>query len=214
MADATYLDMQNRIIADMKRSGLATVVPAKIQEAIRRFKNEGFYPGEGSFTPIASVADQRAYDFPEDFSQLIGPIFVTNSGGAKVPMESRSITYLDTLDGQTVSPLLGPPSCYSLFGTQFVVGPRPDTDDYIFDARYRKTLAAPTIGTSTGFWMNEAQDLIAHYAMGLIWQTIIRNPEFASHEFELANQFLMDLITQSDARSYSTGVEAIDYDDE
>lgn len=201
---ATYLDMKTRIAGDLRRTGLATQIADKIQEAIRHFKDEPWYETETSGT-VTSVASQREYDFPSDYSVLIGLIYVTDSSGARWPMTSVSIDDHDRLiDGTT---LTGTPDSFAVLASSFRVDPVPVDTSIVFDFKYVSNLAAPTSDEAQGFWMNEAQDVIAHQALGYLWSTVIRDPEKAQIEFQLAQQEFLRITGKSEQRIYASGFE-------
>lgn len=201
---ATYGDMKTAIAGDLRRTGLSDVIARKIQEAIAHFKDEPWYETETSFT-TPSVADQREYDFPTDFSVLIGRIFVTDSAGTRWPMEGVSIGELDEMrDGLN---LTGVSSYYAVLASQFLVEPIPADATLTFDARYVSNLAAPTTDASVGFWMNEAAYVIQHQALGYIWASTIRDQEKAQVEFGLAQQEYLRITAKSEQRIFAQGRE-------
>lgn len=204
---ATFGDMKTAIAGDLRRTGLADVIARKILEAIAHFKDEPWYETEASFT-VTSVADQREYDFPTDFSVLIGDVHVTDSAGTRWPLIPCSIGELDAMrDGLD---LTGTPTYYAVYGSQFLVEPLPADALSTFDARYVSNLAAPTTDASEGFWMNEAQYVIQHQALGYIWASTIRDQEKAQIEFGLAQQEYLRITAKSEQRIFAQGREAGD----
>ena len=201
---ANFGDMKTRIAGDLRRTGLADIIGAKILEAIRHYKDEPWYETETTLS-IPSVADQREYDLPSDFSVLIGRIYVTDGTGTRWPMNPCSIDELDSLnDGIAVT---GTPDSYVILASQFLVDPVPVDTTLTFDARYNSNLAPPTTDASGGFWMNEAQDVIAHQALGYIWGSVIRDPDKMQFEFGLAQQEYLRIIGKSEQRIFAQGRE-------
>lgn len=201
---ATYGEMKTAIAADLRRTGLADVIARKILEAIAHFKDEPWYETETTFT-VTSVADQREYDFPDDFSTLIGRIYVTDSAGTRWPMDGVSIGELDDMrDGLN---LTGTSSYYAVLASQFLVEPVPADATLTFDGRYVSNLAAPTADSSEGFWMNEAQYVIQHQALGYIWASTIRDQEKAQIEFGLAREEYLRITAKSEQRIFAQGRE-------
>jgi len=200
--------MKARLAGDLRRTGLADVIASKILEAIRHLKDEPWYETETSMS-VTSVADQREYDFPDDFSVLVGRIYTTDSAGTRSQLVPLSIDELDVMRDGTPE-VTGEPACYAVLGSQFLVDPVPTDNLTIFDARYISNLAPPTSDSSEGFWMNEAQDVVAHQALGYIWATVIRDPEKAQSEFALAQQEFLRITAKSEQRIFAQGREVCD----
>lgn len=201
---SSYADMQTRIATDLRRTNLATIIPVKIQEAIRHFKDEPFWECEASFTPITSVIGTNTYALPADFSQMIGDITVTYNGIIR-GLAPITIDELDQRNDNGITPLQGQPDAYNVFGSNFLVWPTPNQSTFLFNGRYLSNLAAPTLQTDSSFWTNEAQDLIAHYALFLLWQSVIRDGDKAKEEFTLAHTELVRLQTIAESRAYAIG---------
>jgi hypothetical protein len=200
----TFGNMQSRVAGDLRRTNLATQINDKIIEACEHFQDDAFWDNEEIAISIPSVASQQAYPLPVDFSKLIGPIRVTYNG-VTVPLEVITLDELRELDSNASIPLDGVPTRYNLFNNTFVTWPRPDKDTYLFDLDYVSNLAPPVNQSDTGFWMNQARHLIAHYAMGLIWKSVIRDQQKAADEFELANSEYRRIQATSESRAYDAG---------
>jgi hypothetical protein len=199
--------MKTAIAGDLRRTGLADVIASKIQEAIAHFKDEPWYETESSFT-VTSVADQREYDFPADFSVLVTRIYVTDSAGTRWPMDGVSIGELEDMrDGLN---LTGVSSYYAVLGSQFLVEPIPADATLTFDARYVSNLTAPSTDATEGFWMNEARYVIQHQALGYLWASTIRDQEKAQIEFGLAQQEYLRITAKSEQRIFAQGREVCD----
>lgn len=201
---ANYADMKSRIASDLRRTNLSDQIAAKILEAIRHFRDEPWYATESTLT-ITSVADQRVYSLPSDFSVLAGLVYVTDGSGTRWPMDPKSIDDFDYLDDGIITS--GTPDSYTIYASSLYVDPPPPDALHTFDAKYISNLAAPTSDATEGFWMNEAQDVIAHQALGYLWASVIRDPEKAQIEFGLAREEFLRIQGKSEQRIYAAGRE-------
>lgn len=203
---STYADLQTRIARDFRRTDMATDIPVALLEAIRHFSDEPFYSADATAGPIASVIGQKEYDLPADFVQPIDDGLMVDAMGSKTPVELVSVQELDAWDVDTETVLDGIPSLAALHGSQFLVWPRPDQDTYNFWLRYMAKAAPPSLPSdSSTFWTNDGQDLIYHYARGLLERYKLKQEQWAQASFQQADQELRRLRQSSEARIYAAG---------
>lgn len=205
MAD-TYQTLLDRISRDFRRGDLATDIPRAVLEAIRHFQNEPFYSADATYGPIATVVGQKEYDLPSDFSLPIDGGWTITANGVTYPLVLISVQEIDALDSDPVNPIDGVPLNIALHGSQFKIWPVADSTDYEINVRYLAKQAPPDLPTSSStFWTNDGQDLIYHYARGLVELHKLKQREWAQASFAQAQAELTRLREVSDARTYAAG---------
>lgn len=205
MAD-TYQTLLDRISRDFRRNDMATDIPKAVLEAIRHFQNEPFYSADATYGPIATVVGQKEYDLPSDFSLPIDDGFSISENGSSFPLEQVSIQEIDAWDSDPDDPLDGVPLKYALHGSKFAVWPRADAATYEINLRYLAKQSPPDLPTSSStFWTNDGQDLIYHYARGLLELHKLKQEMWARASFAQADTELKRLREVSDARTFSAG---------
>lgn len=197
--------MRERIVDELRRDDLATNVESAILDAVAYFSRRSHFVNQGTLTPINTVAGQKEYDLPTDFSRMI--YFEIVHDGQKDELTPVSINEIDKNDSNDDDPFEGIPIQYATYGTQFLVYPRPEESTWTFEGRYRTRYAAPDSDDDVGFWVNEAERPVRCLAKAFLYDDVIRDVEQADREYRKAEAAWSELVPEYEARVYAAGIE-------
>lgn len=199
----TYLDMQDRIVEETRRTDFAgALVQDAIQDAIRHFKDEAFLEVQAT-TTSSTVADTQTVALPTDFSSLV-TLQITDQAGNVLQMEPMTMEEMNSYNLQT-PPFTELPQGYTIFGALLYLWPVPDRI-YTLTWFYNSNLAAPDDDTDEGFWMNEASRMVRCYAKGVLWSDVAYNNDWAQAEFSKAKEEFSRMFQRAEAAGFESGI--------
>lgn len=202
---ATYLDMQDRIINETRRTDWAgDIVQRAIQDAIAHYKDEAFAEAHTT-TTSSTVANTATVAIPTDFAHLI-TLRIDDGSGSWITLDALTMEeYNDT--SLEVTPNYDVPTAFALHGGYVYLFPVPD-DVYTLSWYYVSNQTPPDEDADAGFWMNEAERMIRCYAKGILWSDVAGSQDFAQAEFKKANEEFSRLVQKAETRAYDSGIRA------
>lgn len=202
---ASYLDMQDRIISETRRTDWAgATVQGAIQDAIAHYKDEAFAESHTT-TTSSTVAETATVSLPADFSSLI-TIQLNDGQGQLLTLDPLTMEEYNNFSMED-PPSYEVPTSYAIHGSLLYLFPVPD-DAYTITWYYVSNQAPPEDDEDAGFWMNEAERMIRCYAKGILWSDVAFAPDMAQGEFKKANEEFSRLVQKAEARAYDSGIRA------
>ena len=201
---ATYADMQNRIVSEIRRSDLATETQEAIQSAIAFYKRRPVVANQAVYGPVATVVDQRTYDLPADFVTMTNLTYVKD--GISYDMVQVPVADLDALYPQLDDPATGPPLHFAIYADELHIGPQADSTEYELQGRYVSTLDAPTEDDDEGFWMTVAERAVRARAKAILIDDVLLEPELADRQYAIAKEEWGEIVREAELRAYARGV--------
>jgi len=204
-ATATYADLQSRALDELQRSDLAGApIQNAINDAIKHFQRRAHFVTESTYGPLALVTGQDVYPLPPDFSRALQ--FNLSAHGIISPLRVVSIQEIDEMDANATDPTRSIPECVALYGSDFKVYPRPDSNAYTLTVRYLNRYATPQSDDDEGFWVNEAETPIRLWAQGVLWRDYMLDRERATENFAAAEAEWVELVAEYEARVFAPGI--------
>lgn len=159
----SFAAMEARIIAELHRDDIATVVDDYINDAISHYQRFRFWFNETSATQN-TASGTATYAWPSDMVQLDSLVITVNS--RIYPLRQLSPREIDELYNNSSS--TAQPTHYADYKQQFRLWPTPN-GTYTLTQYYLKNYTALTTGsTSSNVWTTEAEELIRTRAKKLL----------------------------------------------
>ena len=147
--------MEARIIAELHRDDVASVVDDYINDAINHYSRFRFWFNETSATQN-TVAGTATYSWPATFVALDSLTITVNS--RIYPLRQVSPAEIDEMYSSATE--TGHPTVFAMYAQQFRLYPTPDAI-YTLTQYFLKTVTALTTGSaSSNIWTNEGEELI------------------------------------------------------
>lgn len=169
--------MKTRIADEMDRSDLTSQIALAVQDAIKLYAQDAFWFNEvidefdtvngTEYYTLASVTDNTT-----TFTDIIDAVGVL-SGGTTYPLDRRTF---DVINAKQHNPTTskGAPLEYCIFNQQMRLWPVPD-GVYTVKIAGIQELSALSADVDTNAWMVEAEPLIRHKAMEILYRDIEKN---------------------------------------
>jgi hypothetical protein len=160
---STFAQMEARIISELHRDDIASVVDDYINDAISHYSRYRFWFNEKKAV-LPTIAGTPDYNWPTDLVQLDSLVITVNN--TFTPLRQISPREMDEL--YTTVSQRGSPYCFSLYQKAYRLYPTPDAV-YTLTQYYLFTVPAETTGSAVeNMWTKEAEELIRTRAKKLL----------------------------------------------
>jgi hypothetical protein len=159
----TFAAMEQRIIAELHRDDVASVVDDYINDAINHYARYRFWFNEKKAV-TQTIAGTETYNWPADFVQLDSLVITVNS--TLYPL--RPVSHRDIDEMCVMATDRGQPYCYAMYQKQYRLYPIPDA---VYTLTQYYLFAEPPLTTgsaSSNVWTTEAEELIRTRAKKLL----------------------------------------------
>lgn len=196
---ASFAAMEARIIAELHRDDIASVVDDFINDAINHYSRFRFWFNETSATQN-TASGTATYNWPTDMVELDSLTLTAN--GTTYKLRQMAPSEVDEVVFNTS--LTGVPTDFALYAKQFRLYPTPN-GTYTLNQYYLKNYTALTTGSgSSNVWTTEAEELIRARAKKLLLGHFCNDPQQAAM-YDTIERELFAGLQQQTQRSTATG---------
>jgi hypothetical protein len=157
---STYQNLQDRIADELKRADLTSQIALEIQSAIAYYQGTRFYFNERRDVTFNTVASQEFYTSSDianlTLIQEFDAVTVTVNGNR---FHVRHFPYQELEISSVTTTTLGEPNYYSFYAQQLRLYPIPQ-QVYAVRISGLFQVAAPSAGSDSNAWTNDAEELI------------------------------------------------------
>lgn len=167
----TFIDMVNRVAAELRRSNMTTEIKAAINDAISEAAKTRFYFNEMRAITFNTVIGQEYYP---DLGLVEVDTFYYTQGGTRYNLwMDNNLDANERADGNQVS---GQLSNFSRRGEEFRLYPLPSAIVPIFIEGYGKLTPYPLVNDAdTNAWMTTGERLIRAKAKAILLKEVVRD---------------------------------------
>lgn len=193
---ATFAELQAEIATEIKQTtsgSFAAQIRQAINDAIEAYQEKTFFFNQGTDS-VTTVADQQAYDLPDDLL-IIDEIQFFWGGNNFTTMEKRDWRWFLDVNQASGTLRSTPSSYYAIRGQQIFIYPTPATDQFRLDFYYiKRLLPFPLVeDDATNAWLSEGRQLIRAYAKHLLYLHVVQQADHALVMEEQAKKALLRL---------------------
>ena len=189
---STLGDLEARIYREIHQT-LSVDVRNACLDAVKYYQDKRFYFNEASVNFNLSLTTQVALSaiIPK---MIAIDTFKVWSGSAPYLLERSSFSDIEKWDYETGS--ANTPTDYAIHHEFLRIYPRPSVT-LSAQANYHKAITMSSSNSSSTVWTNEASDLIRYRAKGLLYATVLLDPQQAQVEQVLETQALTRLFSRT-----------------
>lgn len=189
---STLGDLKTRIYSEIHQT-LSTETLNACMDAVKYYQDKRFYFNEASVNFNLSLTTQVA------LSAIIPKLIAIDtlkvwSGGTPYLLRPLSFVTIERWDYETGS--ANTPTDYAIHHEYLRIYPRPSVT-LSAQANYHKAITMSASNSSSTVWTNEASDLIRYRAKGLLYSTVLLDPQQAQVEQVLEMQALNRLFSRT-----------------
>lgn len=188
---STLGDMESRIYREIHQT-LSVDVRNAVLDSVKFYQGMRFYFNEATVNFNLSLTTEYALSvIPKLVAMDTLKIW---SGSVPYQLCFKSWMELDKLDTETGSS--NTPTDYAIHHEKLRIYPRPSVT-LSAQANYHKAITMSSSNSSSTAWTNEASDLIRYRAKGLLYASVLLDPQQAQVENILENQALNRLMSRT-----------------
>lgn len=206
---ATYLDLQNRIAADLTRDDLTSQIKSAIGDAVKHYETSRFWFNTTRSKTFQTVAGQAVYgaaalaEIPNivRIDHLFLPL-----AGTVYDLTRQEPDEFEWL----ASTYLGKPTDYTYVDNTILLWPTPVTA-YTMRPHMHYRLAALSADADTNAWCNEAEQLIRCHAKLLLYANVLEDTDGMARMQSEIEAFKSRLDYETSARTATGRIRGTDF---
>lgn len=188
---STLGDMESRIYREIHQT-LSVDVRNAVLDSVKFYQSTRFYFNEATVNFNLSLTNQYALSVIPKLVTL--DTFKVWYGSVPYTLEHKSWSELDRIDSEIGGS--NTPTAYSIHHEKLRIYRRPSVT-LSAQANYLKAITMSSSNSSSTAWTNEASDLIRYRAKGLLYASVLLDPQQAQVENILENQALYRLMSRT-----------------
>ncbi len=196
-----------------KRTDKSAEVYEAITDAIQALRirfsfDEAEVEAESTDT-IATLGEYKL-DNETDMGLLMGVIIEDNDTGT--PLVQKSKAQFDALyPGINVDSIRGYPKHYCVFGGQILIGPAPDSVDYVYRLSYSRRAGTVTSSTSGVPFTDVYREMLAQFTLARLWADL--DEEQKADKCTMRGEELFENATRRERLNSGLGTFNVEYRD-
>ena len=196
---STLGDMKSRIYTEIHKT-LSSVVQNAVLDAVKFYQDKRFYFNEAQINFNLSLT--TVYSLSSVIPKMVAiDTFKVWTNGSPYLLQRAQWNQIEKWDYETGSSTT--PTDYAIHHEMLRIYPLP-SGTLSAQVNYHKAITQSSSNSSSTVWTNEAEDLIRYRAKGLIYATVLLDPQQAQVENTMENMALNRLFART-AKMISSG---------
>jgi hypothetical protein len=190
---STFGDLKTRIYNEIHQT-MSTEVQNAVLDAVRYYQTERFWFNEAQVNFNLSLTS--VYVLSSIIPKVVAIDNLKIWDGANNPylVGRQQWDYIEEMDSETSTS--STPTDYAIHHESLRIYPKPSVT-LSAQCNYHKAVTLSSSNSASAVWTNEAADLIRHRAKGILYATVLLDPNQAQVEHVLENQILSRLFART-----------------